>query len=191
MTPTLGSRSAVRGGPDQSTGHATGPHAAGIRPSAAAVHDRGPRRGPDIRPGRARPLLAADDDHPGPQARRRGPGIAHRRPRRCAGGADPHHARKASTPCGKCVSTAARPSTRIWSGSMPPTGKRSATPCVCCADFSRMRPPPPPPSNNRKGVAAPYVAPTQGCLGRCLRVRRRVHGDRSRRPAFSSRSPTT
>ena len=28
--------------------------------------------------------------------------------------------------------------------------KRSATPCVCCADFSRMRPPPPPSSNNRK-----------------------------------------
>src|SRR6476620_9003506 len=65
---------------------------------------------------------------------------------------------------------------------MPRTAKRSATPCVCCADFSRMRPPPPPPSNNKKGVAAPYVAPTQGRLGRCLRVCRRFHGYRSRRP---------
>ncbi len=45
-----------------------------------------------------------------------------------------------------------------------------------------MRPPPLPPNNNRKGVAAPYVAPTQGRLGRCLRVRRRIHGHRSRRP---------
>jgi DNA-binding MarR family transcriptional regulator len=36
---------------------------------------------------------------------------------------------------------------RIWSGSTPRTGRRSATPSACCVDFSRTRPHPLPPKN--------------------------------------------
>ena len=58
------------------------------------------------------------------------------------------------------------------SGLTPRIGRRSATPSGCCVDSSRTRPPPTPPtSRDRKGAAAPYVAPTQGRLGRCLATR--------------------
>ena len=52
---------------------------------------------------------------------------------------------------------------------------------MCCVASWRTRPPPSP-RNNTKRSFRPYVASTQSCLGRCLRVCRRVHGDRSRRP---------
>ena len=86
------------GRPDQPTGHAARPATDCRCAGATAVHDRGPGRHPDIRPGRSGPLLAADDDHPGSQARRRRAGVTHRRPRRCAGRADPYHAPRESRP---------------------------------------------------------------------------------------------
>ena len=56
-------------------------------------------------------------------------------------------------PDGKSASTAPPPSTRIWSASTPPTGRRSATPSVVLRRILEDAAAPTPAKNNRTGVA--------------------------------------
>ena len=117
-----GRGSARRGRAAQPAGHASASRCRCRGAGQTAGHHRSPRRSPNRRPRRRRSLFATDDDHAGAPARGRRPGHPNRRPRRCPGGPDPHHAPREdarSTPFGP---TAPPRSNRNW----PCSSRRTA-----------------------------------------------------------------